>query len=465
MYIDEPSWHLQPEHSERHYYFILQSLQDLQNKLAQKGNGRVLFFRGEALEIFKTLTDKFPVAEVLSHQETGLSFSFSRDKRLQRFFRDKGILWREYPQDGVIRGLKNRDTWHKELYDFLRKPVLHINLSEIKWWEVPSEIGLPLPSDTAININFQPGGMKAASERLEHYLKSNFYRHYAQHISRPLESRESCSRLSPYLSYGNISVRQVFQTLQKTMAEAPSAEKKCLRMLTTRLIWRSHFMQKFETECRIEFAPFNRGMFSWKPELNESWLKAWQAGETGVPLVDACMRCLHHTGYLNFRMRAMLVSFWTHTLLQPWKPAAIHLARLFLDFEPGIHYPQIHMQAGLTGINTLRIYNPVKQARENDPQGLFIKTWVPEIRHLPLPYLFEPWLMSPLEQQWYWPHRVYPHPIVNLPEALAHARKVLWDRLTWPEVRRDAQRILKRHVKSVLRKRLEKDNPDEPVLI
>lgn len=463
VYIDEPSWHYQPDHSERHYHFILQSLKELQDKLSQSGKGKILFFRGEALEIFKHLTEKLSIVEVLSHQETGLFFSYSRDRKLRNFFREKGILWREFPQDGVIRGLKNRDTWHKELHTFLRKPVYPINLSEISWCEVASELGDPLPPVVPENVNFQPGGMTAARERLEIYLKCSLYSNYAQHISRPFESRESCSRLSPYLSFGNLSVREVFQSLQKALAEAPAADKKCLRMLVTRLLWRSHFIQKFETECRIEFEPFNRGMISWNPDLHEGWLKAWQAGETGFPLVDACMRCLHHTGYLNFRMRAMLVSFWTHTLLQPWKPAAVHLARLFLDFEPGIHYPQIQMQAGLTGINTLRIYNPVKQARENDPHGIFIKTWIPEISHLPLPYVFEPWLMTPLEKHWYLPNGTYPSPLVNLPEALARARKLLWERAHWPEVRRDAQRILSRHVKSTLRKKMEKNKPDEPL--
>lgn len=465
VYIDEPSWHHQQEHSERHYWFILQSLHDLQSQLARRGEGRVLFFKGEAPDVFNFLSERLPISEVLSHQETGLSFSFKRDIRLKKFFREKGILWREFPQDGVIRGLKNRDSWHEDLFAFLKKPVLPLNLSEIVWADVGSVSGNLLPNIPKAGKSFQSGGMTAAHRRLELYLKEGLYRKYARYISHPLESREACSRLSPYLSFGNISVREVYQSLQSARAAAAPDEVRNLRMLTTRLIWRSHFMQKFETECRIEFEPFNRGMLAWTPELNEHWLKAWQNGETGFPLVDACMRCLHHTGYINFRMRAMLVSFWTHALLQPWKPAAIHLARLFLDFEPGIHYPQIQMQAGLTGINTLRIYNPVKQARDNDPDGVFIKTWVPEISHLPLPYLFEPWLMTPLEKHWYLSEGTYPPPLINLPEALARARKLLWERSRWPEVRQDAQRILSQHVKSPLRRRMERDNQDEPVLV
>lgn len=125
----------------------------------------------------------------------------------------------------------------------------------------------------------------------------------------------------------------------------------------------------------------------------QEYYNAWSQGHTGFPFVDACMRCLIQTGWLNFRMRAMLVSFATYNLWMDWKKIAGHLARVFLDYEPGIHYPQLQMQAGTTGINAMRVYNVTKQGRDQDPNGVFIRKYVSELGNVPNEYIHEPWKM------------------------------------------------------------------------
>ena len=174
-------------------------------------------------------------------------------------------------------------------------------------------------------------------------------------------------------------------------------------------------------------------------------IERWKTGQTGVPMVDACMRSLCQTGYLNFRMRAMLVSYATHVLRLPWKSISAHLAKQFLDFEPGIHYPQLQMQAGVTGINTVRIYNPVKQGQEQDPQGLFVAEWVPEVGHLPVPLRHSPWKATELELDALG-GLTYPTPMTDLEEAMRTARKALYQAKPRPEARQEAQRILAMHV-------------------
>jgi deoxyribodipyrimidine photo-lyase len=451
IYIFEPSLISAPYSDERHWRFVFESIKDLNIKL-NKYHQQIYTFYGEVIPVFKKIISLYDVKNVYSHQETGTWLTYQRDIEVKKFLKENSIRWEEFQNNAVIRGLKNRDNWNERRNEYLSKPLENPRLDKLKPFTIEIEMLENFSADKFISsLNFnhqmQKGGETEAHKVLYSFLTER-YIGYTKNISRPEESRIHCSRLSPYLAWGNLSIRQVEQ--EKNKFYKISSSKKDLLTFQSRVAWHCHFIQKLESEPEYEFKNVNSAYDNIRTEWNKNYFDAWKEGLTGYPLVDACMRCVRKTGYINFRMRAMLVSFLTHHLWLDWKEGANFLAKQFLDFEPGIHFPQFQMQAGTTGINTIRIYNPTKQALEHDSNAVFIKKWIPELSELPAYLAIDPWKITPVEEAEYnfSYGKDYPLKIVDTEVTYKHANKILWQIKKSAFSKTEAEKILTRHVKS-----------------
>lgn len=443
LYIFEPDLKNNPHYHKRHWNFIVQSILALNQEL-EPYNTKVHCISGKATDILKKLNEKWQIETLFSMQETGLNCTYNRDKEVKKWCVSQNIHWVEHINNGVFRGLTNRKHWRDYWINYMMQPIKAFNASAENFISTK-----PFPlNETSLHTKkiegIQEGGTKIGLAYLESFLKKR-HKKYQQNISKPEAARLHCGRISPYLAWGVLSVRYVWQRAKQAKTLGANAFQ--INAFTSRLRWQAHFIQKFEMETQMEFKSVNAGYHHLNKPINEAFISAWKEGKTGYPLVDACMRCVVKTGYLNFRMRAMVVSFFTHHLWQPWQAGAAFLGRQFLDFEPGIHYPQFQMQAGETGINMLRIYNPTKNALEHDTDGHFIRKWVPELANLPTPFVIEPWTLTKIEQHGY--NVVlgiqYPKPIVDIKETYKHASTVLWQLQRNANVRKESKRILAKH--------------------
>ncbi len=427
LWLQEPTIWQQADVSERHIHIETLCVQGLAADVAALG-GAVWTAKLNAIEALTALYIwALPLGgmTLYSHEETGNNASYARDIAVADWCTTHHIDWHESPRNAVVRRLKNRSDWGTHWAKRMSLAPHDIPTITFATQTPPDSFyalqALPAEAQSTLYLRHTSGG---TAGRLEYFLNKEL-RHYRCGMSSPVTAPQHCSRLSTQLAMGVVSIRQVIDAvwMKRLLLEGSDSMRPYLEGLKSfegRLHWHCHFVQKLEDEPRIEFVNMHTGYNGLREnDFNQAYFDAWANGMTGVPMVDACMRRLNATGWINFRMRAMLMSFAAYHLWLHWREPALHLARQFADYEPGIHYPQIQMQSGTTGINAARIYNPVKQAFDQDENGTFIRQWCPELRNIPLDYLAQPWLLTPALQSQYGCVLGVDYPVAIVDVALA----------------------------------------------
>ncbi len=445
LYIIEPELWRQPDASYRQWAFVAETLFELREDLARLGQP-LLIRTGAVIDVLTELRKRLSITALWSHEETGNGWTYKRDLEVAAWCRGQGVPWHEVQNHGVWRRLKSRNGWSSH-WEALMKQSISIapRLAPIGLdvGGIPCASSLGLAYDTCRDR--QVGGRRAGIERLNSFLNVRG-EYYQSAMSSPVEGATACSRLSPYLAWGALSMREVAKATEARRRALPpeaKAWRKSLKSFSGRLHWHCHFIQKLEDEPRIEVENLHRLYDGLRPQTpNATLLAAWARGETGYPFLDACMRSLRASGWLNFRMRAMVMATASYHLWLDWRAPGLHLARMFTDYEPGIHWSQVQMQSGTTGINAVRIYNPVKQGYDQDPKGVFIRKWLPELAAIPDPHIHEPWKADLLGNVI---DATYPARIFDHFAAAKAAREKVWSVRQGQQFREQAQDIVAKH--------------------
>ncbi|MEM6664201.1 MAG: FAD-binding domain-containing protein [Pseudomonadota bacterium] len=446
LYIAEPALWREADMSARHWAFIAETIAELREDLAALGQPLIVRV-GEAVDVLRDLHRDGLLTALWSHEETGKDWTFQRDKKVLSWCRSEGVPWTEIQNHGVQRRLKSRNGWASGWDRLMAEPVTEppaLKPLGLDPGAMPSASDLGLFPDVCPGR--QPGGRKAGLERLQSFLtvRGETYR---SAMSSPLEGAEACSRLSPYLAWGALSMREISQANQTRRRNLPKEGatlwRGSLSSFSGRLHWHCHFMQKLEDEPGVEYRNFHSAYDGIRPSApDQDRLHAWATGQTGLPFLDACMRSVRATGWLNFRMRAMVMATASCHLWLDWRAPGLELARLFTDYEPGLHWSQVQMQSGTTGINTVRIYNPVKQGHDQDPTGAFTRAWLPELAAIADKHLQEPWNADNAADVL---GKAYPERVVDHVAAAKAARDQIWAVRRGSEFRSEAAAVQARH--------------------
>lgn len=415
--LDEVLLDKKPSHR---IQFLFSGLRALDEELRKHGS-KLIFRRGAPLEELTTLLQETN-AEAIVALEDYSPYAIQRDNRIAR-----ELPLRFFPGDTVhspLSVVKPDGSPYTVYTPFSRAwkalPIVSPSVYSLpeRFSEIPYTLfSLPVPE--GIPVEEFPAGEVEAIQRLENFL-SDSVQNYAEKRNRL--DFTGTSLLSPYFRFGMLSPRLAVYKVWKLLEKCSSpVEKKGYEAWLNELIWREFYiaiLYHFPHVMKMAFNPAFRNV-EWRYARDE--LNAWKEGRTGYPIVDAAMRQLKATGWIHNRARMIVASFLTKDLLINWQEGERWFMEQLVDGDPAANNGGWQWTAGVgtDAAPYFRIFNPVLQGAKFDPNGVFIKRWLPELNSVPAQFIHAPWTMPESMQSAIGVviGKHYPAPIVNHYEA------------------------------------------------
>ncbi|MCS6960711.1 MAG: DASH family cryptochrome [Pseudanabaenaceae cyanobacterium SKYGB_i_bin29] len=421
--------------------FLLESVVDLRKQLRERGSD-LLVYRGKPEEILPELVQKCQATAVYYHQEVA-----SEETRVERKLADRlaplGVklvgFWGHtlYPLQDLpfaIADLPEVFTNFRQIVEkSLTPPPPLPTPSHIPTPDLPpseplptlEELGLPVPvvDDRAV-LQFRGGETQGLARLRDYIWQQDCLRTYKETRNGMLGANYS-SKFSPWLALGCLSPRYVYAQVKQY--ETDRIKNDSTYWLVFELLWRDYFrFIVLKHGDRVFHREGLRGIdLPWRTDRD--LFEQWRLGKTGFPLVDANMQELLLTGFMSNRGRQNVASFLTKNLGIDWRWGAEWFESQLIDYDVCSNWGNWNYTAGVgNDARGFRYFNIRKQAQDYDPQGEYVKHWLPVLRSLPPHLVHTPWQLNPTEQKLYHftPGRDYPKPIVDLDRSVGEQEKI-----------------------------------------
>lgn len=418
LFIFENAFRTGPDVGAARLAFLLESVESLRKNLAELGHHLVIRC-GKSEEILPQICREAGAQAVFANKRYE-PYAQRRDERITaalmkagygfELFKD-AVIWEERE---ILTKTGNPYTvftpysraWKEK---FIPAPMSRLTAAKHKAPALKSD---PLPNspDEAgypLKQKIPTAGEHAALSRLRQFMAGPVYDYSGK---RNFPAVDGTSALSPHLRAGTIGIRTIIAALEKARAAAPAAKAASCEVFLNELIWREFYLQVLHNFPHVTKGAFRPEYDKLKWSDNKEHFAAWCEGRTGFPIVDAAMRCLNATGTMHNRLRMITAMFLTKDLLISWQWGERYFMQQLVDGDMAANNGGWQWSAG-TGTDAapyFRIFNPVSQGEKFDPEGAFIRQWIPELKSFPGEILHEPW-----ENPLLLAKSKYPAPIVD----------------------------------------------------